>query len=625
MLTALILLLPLAADAGGTVNNCTEAALRAAMADGGTVTFACDGTITLTSTITNALDTVLDASGHQVTISGRNSVRVFYVAPGVTFTLINLKIANGASSWGGPGSSDDTVKGAGIFNDNGTLSLLGCVFESNRATGVNGFSYHLTGEGGAIFNRAGVLSATSCSFSNNTVSLAITESAGPMAAQALGGAIRNSSGLTSLQDCYFSSNSAVGADGYRTGSIGSTPGLDGLGGAIYNSGTLTGNRCSFVRNLAQGGAGITPTYACVTAPPAYPSPAGTAAGSAGGGAIYNQGTLALQASTVMSNSATGGSGGSGGNGCGGGSPISYVTTDGGAGAAGGSGIGGAIFNGGSANLLNCTIAFNSGPGGAGGAGGAGGPSNQSIGGNGANGGNGGNGCGGIYGGTLNLINCTVAFNSGKLGPRGIGGVAGHGGFRDGQPGTNGSDGLVFGALGTDGSTLVNTLLATNTPVNASGAINDLGHNLSSDGSGAFSAPGSLTNADPKLGPLASNGGPTLTMALVAGSLAIDAGDTSAAPPTDQRGFPRPAGVAADIGAVEYGSVIPSLSVSRSGTSGLDITAYGNADRSCRLLTSTNLAYWVLIDTNQFTADGTVLFHTNFDPGGGCRFYRLVMP
>ena len=50
---ALLLVLPLGVQAGGVVTNCTEAALRAAMTGGGTVTFACDGTITLASTITN--------------------------------------------------------------------------------------------------------------------------------------------------------------------------------------------------------------------------------------------------------------------------------------------------------------------------------------------------------------------------------------------------------------------------------------------------------------------------------------------------------------------------------------------------------------------------------------------
>src|SRR5690349_10452227 len=76
MLVRFILLFPVPAFAGGVVSNCTEADLRTALAGGGTVTFACDGTITLGSTITNTLDTVIDATGHQITISGNNAVRL---------------------------------------------------------------------------------------------------------------------------------------------------------------------------------------------------------------------------------------------------------------------------------------------------------------------------------------------------------------------------------------------------------------------------------------------------------------------------------------------------------------------------------------------------------------------
>ncbi len=49
-----------------------------------------------------------------------------------------------------------------------------------------------------------------------------------------------------------------------------------------------------------------------------------------------------------------------------------------------------------------------------------------------------------------------------------------------------------------------------------------------------------------------NGGAAWTVALLPGSPAIDAGDDSAAPPVDQRGVPRPAGPASDIGAYELG-------------------------------------------------------------------------
>jgi hypothetical protein len=62
---------------------------------------------------------------------------------------------------------------------------------------------------------------------------------------------------------------------------------------------------------------------------------------------------------------------------------------------------------------------------------------------------------------------------------------------------------------------------------------------------------SIPTADPLLGALADNGGPTQTMALGAGSPAIDANTESCPPPLiDQRGVARPQGVACDIGAFE---------------------------------------------------------------------------
>ena len=53
-----------------------------------------------------------------------------------------------------------------------------------------------------------------------------------------------------------------------------------------------------------------------------------------------------------------------------------------------------------------------------------------------------------------------------------------------------------------------------------------------------------------LGPLAGNGGPTATHALLDGSPAIDAADAALCPPTDQRGVVRPQGAACDVGAFE---------------------------------------------------------------------------
>ncbi|HEY0178617.1 MAG TPA: choice-of-anchor Q domain-containing protein [Dokdonella sp.] len=62
--------------------------------------------------------------------------------------------------------------------------------------------------------------------------------------------------------------------------------------------------------------------------------------------------------------------------------------------------------------------------------------------------------------------------------------------------------------------------------------------------------GLIVSTDPGLAPLAYNGGPTRTHALLPGSAAIDAGDTLFDSNTDQRGFARVVGAAADIGAYE---------------------------------------------------------------------------
>ncbi len=71
--------------------------------------------------------------------------------------------------------------------------------------------------------------------------------------------------------------------------------------------------------------------------------------------------------------------------------------------------------------------------------------------------------------------------------------------------------------------------------------------------------GTPTVADPLLLPLADNGGPTFTHAMLSSSPAIDAGSNGTCTGTDQRGFPRPAdgdgdtSAICDIGAIESGA------------------------------------------------------------------------
>jgi len=74
----------------------------------------------------------------------------------------------------------------------------------------------------------------------------------------------------------------------------------------------------------------------------------------------------------------------------------------------------------------------------------------------------------------------------------------------------------------------------------------------------------LVGVDPLLGPLAGNGGPTLTHRPLPGSPAIDAGDPAipSPPAADQPGFARIFGPAVDLGSVEVGQGLvemPALS------------------------------------------------------------------
>ena len=209
---------------------------------------------------------------------------------------------------------------------------------------------------------------------------------------------------------------------------------------------------------------------------------------------------------------------------------------------GGERVGGGIVNQdqGTLTLSNSTISGNSSDRG-GGIFNSGGPStmtvsNSTISGNTADGG------GGIVNyGTLDLSSATVSNNHSTGGTNNIGGIASEAGQ----------------------ATLKNTIIANNAMGGDCGGttpISSSGYNLISDASCTFSGPGDLNGQDPKLGPLADNGGPTQTQALLAGSPAVDAGSPDCPPPaTDQRGVSRPQGPACDIGAFESQSAPPGTS------------------------------------------------------------------
>jgi CSLREA domain-containing protein len=126
---------------------------------------------------------------------------------------------------------------------------------------------------------------------------------------------------------------------------------------------------------------------------------------------------------------------------------------------------------------------------------------------------------------------------------------------NGPPGSGANLLLHFAANGsspTDAVRMMNTIVAQRsaTTVNCrfsappSATVMSLGGNVEFPGDScrltlASGAPEDSINVNPSLQPLADNGGPTLTMALPAGSVAVDRAQVSRCPSVDQRGQPRP--------------------------------------------------------------------------------------
>ncbi len=604
----------------GTVLVDSADALSAAMGVGGTIAFTY-GTITLDGPITNTTDTVLDGTGRSVRLSG-GWRELFYVSTNTSLTLVNLTIADGMGR--GPiGPPEPRGSGGAVIIDGGTLNVHHTTFMANQAASGGAilnqggtlnlfdsrFATNQAANGGAILNQGGVINAVNCVFAGN-----LGQQPQPHITASIeghGGAILNGSGSVVLQDCLFTGNRAQGTSPLEL----LVRAAGAFGGAIENLGTLTVIRCIFSQNVASGANGFDNNYS--------PGGSSTSGGSGSGGAICSPGPLAVESSTFLSNTVTGGNGPPGATGARG--TFGSTIGPGGNGGSGGSANGGAICVNGTGYAVNSTFAYNIAVGGTGGGGGGGGSSDLHglSGANGGAGGAGGSAFGGLYGG-IRLTNCTLAFNAATARSGGRGGLGGAGippGV-NGLPGPNGFDGVAGGAM-TEG-VCVNTLLAGNAPGgNCRGGVEDGGHNLSSDASCLFTNVGSFHNTDPRLALLANNGGPTPTIALLPGSPAIDAGDTTAAPPTDQRGFLRPIGPAADIGAFEYGA--PAyLQIGRATGNGMDVLVWGVSGQSCRLLISSDMANWIPIATNQIGPNGTGLIH-EVSGGETQRFYRVLMP
>ena len=381
-----------------------------------------------------------------------------------------------------------------------------------------------------------------------------------------------------LKDLTLSGGVAQGFAG--GGGDGGGGGAAGLGGAIFNRGNLTLENSTLFGNEAQGGAGgnggtghAEPIggggggLLGAAGPPPIPGAGGGGkgggsgliispgsggfGGGGGGGGLF--GTLGLAGGS-------GGFAGGGGGGGGGGNPILPAGGGGGAGygagsggvgvpsgdgggGGGGAGLGGAVFNdGGSVIITNSTLADNSAIGGSGGAtlfsSGHAGTSGSGLG-------------GAVFnrGGSITLVNSTLADNTATAG--GALFVLGDGTSGDGTATLQLTNTILAGTAAS--ATDFQSATSSGGSVVATGS-NDLIQN--NPASGGFPLSSTLiTGQDPMLGPLAQNGGPTPTMALLPGSPALDTASDSAAPAADQRGGQRGpaglyAGAHADIGAFE---------------------------------------------------------------------------
>ena len=468
------------------------------------------GTGTATSCTEAALTSAL-AGGGSVTFNCGNTP--------VTISVTSQKLI----------STNTIVDGGNLITLDGggknrifLTQIMGTSFTVKNLTIANGFT---TAEGGGIRSSyKGKLTVVNCKFNHN-VSTQIDGDGG-------GGAIAAASESTVVVDkSTFTDNQATNGGAIKnllsdltitnsifTGNTSVFTNTGGAGGAVYvdggngDNGKLIFRSNTFTNNKAGLGGGIFVQ-------------------------LYNDNTAIVDTSTFSDNLVTGNNhygiggaifnvGGQLGPGAGlvyTGQPNKTLLTVTNSTFSGNSATnqGGAIWTGNnaSANITNNTIASNSAVSADGKGGFGGGVS--------------------VASGNVNITNNTIALNyAGFLGA----GIAG---------GTN--------------VTLRNTIIAYNkansgghnwnVKNNCSQVMTNGGNNIQFpavkgyDPNDIDCAPGIFT-AEPKLGPLSNNGGPTQTMQIWPGSPAINTGNNATCPATDQRGVLRPQSGICDIGAFE---------------------------------------------------------------------------
>jgi Right handed beta helix region len=415
------------------------------------------------------------------------------------------------------GSYDVTVSASGVGSDSFnltnqvsspvatyTVNSTGGGFSGSGTSGTLAYVLFLAGADASPQNIGNTIDFDPSIFStaqtiNPGSTLSLSETSGPEEIDGPGAGLLSINGGGAFT--VFQVNSGVTATltglTITGGGASSSPYVSA--GGLSNDGTVSLSGCTISGNSA----GVTDRYSALKTTLTDC----TISGNSGFGGLGLFGTSSLTGCTISGNYSGGGPGGLALNGT---STVTNCTISGNS---SGRGVGG-LDLGGTSTLTDCTITDNGGDKG------------------------GGLWCGA---GTSTLTDCTISGNSANQ----VGGILIYHGATavltdDIVAGNTYSDPSLMG-VATDISSVEPSAVVTGT------------YNLIGPGSGGIvgGVDGNivLTSLDGlDLGPLANNGGPTLTMALLPGSPAVGAGTASIGVTTDQRGLPLDA--PPDIGAYQ---------------------------------------------------------------------------
>lgn len=582
---------------------------------GGSHTISVTQSFTLTSATTpidNSSDATLHLVGNGYAIDGADSYRILTVQAGaVTIADVTLQYGNSVGNWGG-----------GIYNDEGSVTVVNSTLSGNSADGSGGGIYNSgimsltntllsgnsTGERGGGIRNYGVMTISNSTLSGNSADLqggGIYNHHGTMAiadsilsgnsadsdVEGDGGGIYNNSGTMTVTDSALSDNSTRGGGGgiYNHGTLtlsnsilsGNSTSL-GDGGGIFNTyDTMTVTESTLTNNSSGNrGGGIGIFYGSVTIIDSTLN--GNSARYLGGGAFNTYGILTVTSSIVTSNSTNYNGGGIAANYDGTTTVTDSTISDNLATYYGGKQGGGIYSYDSTMTVIDSTLSGNSASGSGGGIYHRYGTvtvTNSTLNGNSAEDG------GGVYvylSDVAELVNTTVSNNEATI--------------------AGGNVKVVETTLGMSNSILANAVGGDCD--NDDGVITDEGFNLVEDGSCGFAIGG-----DPLLGLLQDNGGETLTQALLPGSPAIDAGDCDGGSITeDQRGVIRPIGAACDIGAFEAQTML----VSSVSFVSAEYTVSENAETALITVILNALPY-VTATVDFATSDGTATAGVDYEP------------